>query len=202
MWTEVDIAQKLEGHFWSYRISDAGTPAIVDLLKKKDPEPHLRDDSGNAAPWIDAELRILTAMKKAGRNGLAISQALGRSQTAITQMWAKRDEWASKIFTTRQFEPTMREIAAVVCDVWKISHLDLISDRRATPLPEARQAFYWIAKNYTLRSYTQIGVFARRDHSTVIHGVQKIDQQMDKFQVRLEACLAALDLELKTERAA
>lgn len=202
MWTEADIAQSLDGHFWTTRFTDAGSLAVVDLLKKKGPDPHSREEAGNPAPWTDAELKFLASMKRAGRNSVFISTSLGRSYTAVNQMWAKRDEWASRIFAQRQVEPTMREIAATVCHVWKIGLLDLISERRATPLPEARQVFYWICKNYTLRSYSQIGAFARRDHSTVIHGVQKIDQQMDKYRPKVEACLAALDLEFKTEKAA
>lgn len=202
MWSEADIARSLDGHFWTYRISEIGMASIVDMLAKDDPEVRDSDEGGNAPAWLDCDLKTLATMKRAGKSSLAISMALGRSQSAVNQMWAKRDEWASKIFVKRQVEPTMREIAATVCHVWKIGHLDLISDRRASPLAEARQVFYWICKNYTLRSYVQIGIFARRDHSTVIHGVQKIDQQIDRFRAKLEACLAELDLEFKTEKAA
>lgn len=202
MWTEADIARSLEGHFWACRFTDAGSLAVVDLLKKKEPDPHSREEAGNPAPWTDAELRILAAMKRAGRNTVTISMALGRSHTAVTQMWAKRDEWASRVFSTRQVEPTMREIAAAVCDVLKIGQIDMISERRATHFAEARQIFYWICKNYTSRPLTHIGKYARRDHSTVIHGIEKINQQMDKYRPKVEACLAALDLEFKTEKAA
>jgi hypothetical protein len=202
MWTEVDIAQELDGHFWTYRVSDAGKPAVVDILKKKEWNPQFREDGSTAAPWTDADIKILTLMKRAGQNSLVIAAALGRSHTAINQMWSKRDQWASRVFARREVEPTMREIASAVCDVWKIGELDLMSDRRTTPLAEARQVFYWICKNYTSRPTTQIGAFARRDHSTVIHGIQKIDQQISKFRPKLEACLVALDLEFKTEKAA
>ena len=200
MWSEADIARSLDGHFWTRIVSEQGTASVVNLLEPKKVEE--RNVKQAAEPWTDAELRLLASMKRAGHNYVFIASNLRRSYTAVSQMWAHRRRWMFRVFSTRQGEPTMREIASAVCSVWKIGQLDLLSERRTPALAEARQAFYWIAKNYTQRSYTQIGGFAKRDHSTVIHGVQKIGEQMERFKPLLEACLAELDLEFKTEKAA
>lgn len=200
MWSEADIARSLEGHFWTRVVSEIGTASVVDVLEPKKVEK--RSAKPRLHSWTEPEMRILASMKRAGHTCAAISAALNRSEPAINQMWYLRRRWMYRVLNERPGDPTMREIATAVCGVCKIGILDFLSDRRVPALAEARQVFYWIAKNYTARSFPQIGGFAKRDHSTVIHGVEKIDQQMDKFKPLLVACLDELGLEFKTERAA
>lgn len=200
MWSEADIARNLDGHFWTRVVSEIGTATVVDILEPLKVEK--RPAKPRVQPWTEPEMRILASMKRAGQTCGTIASALNRSETAINQMWALRRRWMYRVLNERPGDPTMREIATAVCNVCKIGILDFLSDRRVPALAEARQVFYWIAKNYTARSFPQIGSFAKRDHSTVIHGVDKINQQIDKFKPLLLACLDELGLEFKTEVAA
>jgi chromosomal replication initiation ATPase DnaA len=69
----------------------------------------------------------------------------------------------------------IRRIQDLVCDRMMIDRADLLSARRFWRSVAARQVGMYLCKAYTTRSYPEIGRrFGGRDHSTVIHAVQKI----------------------------
>lgn len=85
---------------------------------------------------------------------------------------------------------TMAYIQAVVADVTKIPINDIRSPRRAAELVRARHIFYYAARNLTSRSFPEIGrITGGRDHSTVIHGIQKVDARRDFFEPHLSIVL-------------
>lgn len=89
--------------------------------------------------------------------------------------------------------PTLRSVMEVVSRVYKIGILDILSPRRAAHICEARQAFYWLCRNQTARSYPEIGLFCnKRDHSTIIMGIRKIERTFDKHAERLAKCCELL----------
>lgn len=45
--------------------------------------------------------------------------------------------------------------------------------------PAARQTIFWLARKYTKMSLKPIGQRLNRDHSTVVHGVDKINDLLD-----------------------
>ncbi|MYC57561.1 MAG: chromosomal replication initiator protein DnaA [Acidimicrobiia bacterium] len=58
---------------------------------------------------------------------------------------------------------------------------DIIGPHRQRPLVKARQIAMYVFRNLTELSYPDIGrIFGNRDHTTVIHAVQKIEAQMTK----------------------
>lgn len=75
--------------------------------------------------------------------------------------------------------PTIRGIQIVVSARCGVSLNDLLSDRRA--YSRQRQIGMWIARHMTRASYPQIArQFGLRDHTTVMHGISRIDQEMAK----------------------
>lgn len=89
--------------------------------------------------------------------------------------------------------PTLRSILNVVSSVYMVGVLDILSPRRASNVCEARQAFYWLCRNQTARSYPEIGLFCnKRDHSTIMHGIKKISRDYAKHAERLEKCCKLL----------
>jgi hypothetical protein len=93
--------------------------------------------------------------------------------------------------------PTLKEILDAVSAVLRIGRLDLMSLRRAQHISQGRQIFYWFARYYTARSYPEIGLFCgKRDHSTVIHGVRKIDREFDGLRLKMEAIAARIGVDL------
>jgi hypothetical protein len=93
--------------------------------------------------------------------------------------------------------PKLKEILDAVSAVLRIGRLDLMSLRRAPHITQGRQIFYWFARYYTARSYPEIGLFCgKRDHSTVIHGVRKIDREFEALRPRMEAIAARIGVDL------
>ncbi|HLT47417.1 MAG TPA: chromosomal replication initiator protein DnaA [Rubricoccaceae bacterium] len=93
---------------------------------------------------------------------------------------------------------TVEEIQRVVCDYLKIPE-DLVRARtRKREVVQARQIAMWFAKELTAHSLKTIGLhFGGRDHSTVIHGIQSVNDQLDTdpaFRETIEAIRKRLDL--------
>jgi chromosomal replication initiation ATPase DnaA len=67
-------------------------------------------------------------------------------------------------------------IKKVVCKYFDVRKSDIESERRGTRLVKARHLAFWLAREMTSRSFPDIGrQFGGRDHTTVLHGVRKID---------------------------
>jgi len=72
---------------------------------------------------------------------------------------------------------TIENIIKAVCDYFKISVREMLSQRRSRYLVRPRQIAMYLTKNLTSKSLPDIGrEFADRDHTTVIHSVKTIDK--------------------------
>lgn len=71
------------------------------------------------------------------------------------------------------------DILKIVGRHYNVGRTDLLSPRRARAVVVPRQIGMYLAKKLTARSLPEIGRrFGGRDHSTVLHAVRKIDDQM------------------------
>ncbi len=71
------------------------------------------------------------------------------------------------------------DILKIVGRHYNVGRTDLLSPRRARAVVVPRQIGMYLAKKLTARSLPEIGRrFGGRDHSTVLHAVRKIDEQM------------------------
>ncbi len=82
-------------------------------------------------------------------------------------------------------KPTIAEIVKVVAEYYHLSVEDIISDQRDAYRYRARQIVYYLTREMTSKSYTQIGQVMNRDHSTAIHGAAVI-----QTKVRMDETLA------------
>lgn len=72
---------------------------------------------------------------------------------------------------------TIRALGDVVCGYYDVRWIDVVSPRRERAVMHARQMLYWLAIRQTTRSYAQVGaVLGGRDHTTIYHGVQRVEQ--------------------------
>ncbi len=72
---------------------------------------------------------------------------------------------------------TVEEIQRRVSEHYNIRISDLIGPKRTRTLARPRQVAMWLSKHLTNRSLPEIGRrFGKRDHTTVMHGVRKIDE--------------------------
>jgi len=74
---------------------------------------------------------------------------------------------------------TVDEIQKTVAEHFNMKQADLLSERRTRAVARPRQIAMWLCKQHTTRSYPDIGRrFGGRDHTTVLHGVRKIEELM------------------------
>ena len=88
-------------------------------------------------------------------------------------------ECLSDILRATSRKVTMDEIIKKTCDYYKVRPADLMSPNRARNIVRPRQMAMYLCKKYTTRSLPEIGRrFGGRDHTTILHGVRKIEELM------------------------
>jgi len=76
---------------------------------------------------------------------------------------------------------TVDEIQKTTADHYGLKQADLLSERRTRSIARPRQVAMYLCKLHTTRSYPDIGRrFGGRDHTTVLHGVKKIEELIGK----------------------
>jgi chromosomal replication initiator protein len=76
---------------------------------------------------------------------------------------------------------TIEEIQKRVAEHWNIRLTDMASARRARAVARPRQVAMFLAKQLTSRSLPEIGrKFGNRDHTTVMHAVQRVTELMER----------------------
>lgn len=71
---------------------------------------------------------------------------------------------------------TVDEIQKTTADHFGLKQADLLSERRTRAVARPRQVAMYLCKQLTTRSYPDIGRrFGGRDHTTVLHGVRRIE---------------------------
>ncbi len=72
--------------------------------------------------------------------------------------------------------PTVRDIQKAVCAHYGLTYIDMVTHRRTLSVVRPRQVAMYLARNMTPRTLPEIGrVFGDRDHSTILHGIRKIE---------------------------
>ncbi|WP_340303805.1 chromosomal replication initiator protein DnaA [Roseobacter sp. HKCCD7870] len=88
-------------------------------------------------------------------------------------------ECLSDVLRATSRKVTMDEIIKKTCDYYKVRPADLMSPNRARNIVRPRQMAMYLCKKYTTRSLPEIGrKFGGRDHTTILHGVRKIEELM------------------------
>lgn len=85
----------------------------------------------------------------------------------------------SDVIKTSDRKITIEEIQRKVSDHYNIRLSDLIGPKRLRVYARPRQVAMFLAKQHTSRSLPEIGrKFGGRDHTTVMHGVRRIEELM------------------------
>ncbi len=93
---------------------------------------------------------------------------------------------------------TIDSIQQAVCDYFKIKNADLRSKRRTRTIAVPRQVAMYLCRRLTDASYPSIGDrFGGRDHSTVIHATQVVDERM-KHDPALRSAVERISRMLET----
>ena len=88
-----------------------------------------------------------------------------------------KEPWFSIVNDFDPSGPTIDKITFAVAQHFAIPTRELKSAHRTAPIAHARQVAFYLCKTLTLRSLPEIGrLFCNRDHTTVLHGVRKIER--------------------------
>jgi hypothetical protein len=87
-------------------------------------------------------------------------------------------QWFSIVEETRPAQPRIGDIKRAACQYFNIEMVDLDSARRTLKLVYPRQLVMFLAKTKTGKSLPEIGRRLQRDHTTVLHGVRKIERSV------------------------
>jgi chromosomal replication initiator protein len=101
------------------------------------------------------------------------------------------------IFDTRVRAVSIDEIKRAVADQYNVSSESLVGRKRTSNIAFARQVAMYLSRMLTDLSLSDIGAnFGKRDHTTVIHGCDKIAEKA-KTDPQFRALLGRLEEEIK-----
>ncbi len=102
-----------------------------------------------------------------------------------------REALGPRLEDEERLRVTPEQIRERVADSWGVSVDGLVSKRRNKPITVPRQVAMYLIKTMLDLPYTEIGsLFGGRDHSTVIHSVNKVEAEMAgdaAFRSRIES---------------
>ncbi|KAK0360699.1 hypothetical protein LTR94_026278, partial [Friedmanniomyces endolithicus] len=135
---------------------------------------------GEAAPEVLAQLvdRTPGSMRELEGAVNTLAAAAGGRLSAVSV-----DEASALLGMAMRGGPerriTVDEIQKTVAEHFNLKQADLLSERRTRSVARPRQIAMYLCKQHTTRSYPDIGRrFGGRDHTTVLHGVRKIEELM------------------------
>ena len=106
---------------------------------------------------------------------ISYTEIMGKSITLEIARQKLRDELTS----TKQANMSMDNIQKVIAEYFKLSQNDLKGKKKTKNIVFPRQLSMYIAREITDFSTTEIGEsFGGRDHTTVIHSIEKIKGQL------------------------
>ena len=173
------LEERIRSRFEWGLMADIGTPDYetrMAILRKKieADEMHLSDDILNyIATNIKSNIRELEG---------ALNKLLAYSNLEKTDisMEIAQKELQNIITPDKPKEITPQLIIEVVSEHFQISLDQMISKNRSKDIARPRQIAMYLCKNMTDTPLDSIGaLLGGRDHSTIIHGVQKISDEYE-----------------------
>lgn len=172
-----NLEERLRNRFEWGLIADLQMPEVetrVAILQRKAEEEHLvlpTEVAMFVASSIDTSIRDLeTALTRLG----AVS-SLERVDISVDLA----RQVLKDLVRQRDSQLTIEAIQKAVCEFFRIRSADLRSKKRTRVVALPRQVAMYLCRRHTNASFPTIGDrFGGRDHSTVIHAANVIDQRM------------------------
>jgi hypothetical protein len=82
---------------------------------------------------------------------------------------------------------TLHQIITAISKVTLVSVKEIISQSRNRRDTNLRQVFYYLARTHSYQSYPAIGHFCNRDHTSVMHGMKRIQAQYAEYCQLIDA---------------
>lgn len=138
---------------------------------------------GTMPRWTDGETKVLAFLAADGFSDQEIGKAIGRTRMGVRRKRYGLGLYKGPTATPKPVEPAIVEpqipisaIQAAVATKFGVDLRDLLSERRAREVARPRQVAMYLSKRLTKRSLPTIGRQFRRDHTTIIWGIQQISE--------------------------
>ncbi|NWE54295.1 MULTISPECIES: chromosomal replication initiator protein DnaA [Brevundimonas] len=149
------------------RLNALAKLGVVSGQARTDVLEHLVDRTPGSMRELEGAVNTLAAVAGARLSTLGVDEAQSLLGVALRGGPERRI--------------TVDEIQKTVADHFNLKQADLLSERRTRAIARPRQIAMYLCKQHTTRSYPDIGRrFGGRDHTTVLHGVRKIEELMPK----------------------
>lgn len=76
-----------------------------------------------------------------------------------------------------------QEILQAVADSYRMSTGRILGRQRGQRVVRARQVAMWLIRDKLKWSYPAVGMFMKRDHSTIIHGVKAVQKRVTSYEI-------------------
>ncbi len=155
-------------------VSMADYETRLAILRKKKDESHLIIDDeilSNIAAKIDSNIRELEGVF----NKLVATSSL--THTPITMEMSEKA--INAVIMQKASVISIEYIQEMICKYFNITIKDLKSSQRSNNIAFPRQIGMYLCRILTNESFPKIGeAFGKRDHTTVMHGYKKIEQEI------------------------
>ena len=189
------IEERLRSRFEWGLIVDIQNPDYetrVAILRKKADEEGIDvsyDVIDYIAGWVESNIRelegTLTRLSAQGQL-MGVPITLDFARDSLSQLMKSQEG--------RRITPEL--IISVIADQYGVTAEDIVSKKRSRDVALPRQIAMYLCRNMTQLSTTNIGrSFGGRDHTTVMHGCDKINQEMNdnfSFRKRIEELTAMI----------
>ncbi len=176
-----NLEERLRSRFEMGLIADIQIPDIetkVAIIKKKAEQDaieindeiafYLAYNTQSNIRELEGYLTRLSAYSILTKTKLNIVVA----KQVLSDLIKKKDKWL-----------TIEDIQKAVCSYFKIKISDLLSGKRMKYIAFPRQIAMYLSRTLTNASFPEIGVqFGNKNHSTVIHSVNKISEMIKSNQ--------------------
>ena len=155
-------------------VSMADYETRLAILRKKTDERHIIIDDdilSNIAAKIDSNIRELEGV---------FNKLVAQASLTHTQITMEMSEQAiNAVIMQKNSIISIEYIQEVICKYFNITINDLKSSQRSNDITFPRQIGMYLCRILTNDSFPKIGeAFGKRDHTTVMHGYKKIEQEI------------------------
>lgn len=169
------LAERLKSRFEGGMIADISEPdfesrlAILNLKMKEKGETIKSEILEYIAQNVKKNIREL-------EGALNICSLWQKEKRKILDL-EKAKEILKKITTPPKNLLNPKNMVKIICDFYQVKESDLLSDSRKYEILKPRQvAMFFLKKHLNLPFSTIARVFGGKDHTTVIHAVQKVEK--------------------------
>ena len=171
------LEERIKSRFEQGLITDIGSPdyetRMAILRRKKDMDNIELDDE--ILDYIATNIKSNIRELEGALNRLLAYSNLENKEITLD---IAKEQLQSVIYPNHTKEITPELIIDVVCEHFNITNEQIISSRRTNDIARPRQIAMYLCKVLTEASLDKVGsLLGGRDHSTIIHGINKIDNE-------------------------